>query len=62
MASLKLIQPITLLRRLSGSMEVGVVAKDPHFMWRVLNDALPVRGKLVRIGLEISPYRPRCNS
>ena len=39
-----------------------VAPKVQHFMWRLLKESLPIKAKLVRRGVVVSPLCPRYNT
>jgi hypothetical protein len=43
-------------------MEAKIPSKQATLIWRILNQALPVKDKLVSKGIRCSPICPRCNN
>ncbi|PNY14022.1 ribonuclease H [Trifolium pratense] len=40
--------------------ELNVAPKHSHFLWRALNEAIPVKGNLFKKGVKCDPLCPRC--
>ncbi|GAU41445.1 hypothetical protein TSUD_98410 [Trifolium subterraneum] len=42
--------------------KLNVPPKHSHFIWRLLNEALPVKGNLFKKGIRCDPLCPRCSN